>query len=151
MLFLWLVLGSRSRFTKLRGPLIAGDAPDANDMIATSQRWRHSKGRPAYHCLVRECTRLTGFDVQDRSRGAPCAGPRQLVRHPITGAWLLDDAAQPVWRILLEHCCSCVGIDISRSTKESNHHPPHHHESATAQRTLTKKRSLGPRCSRGVI
>ena len=23
----------------------------------------------------RECTRLTEFDVQDRSRGAPCAGP----------------------------------------------------------------------------
>ena len=81
MLFLWLVLCSRSRFAKLRGPLIAGDAPDANDMLATSQRWRHSKGRLAYHCLVlfegllhhfRECTRLTGFGVQDRSRGAPC-------------------------------------------------------------------------------
>ena len=77
MLFLWLVLGSRSRFTKLRGPLIAGDAPDASDMLATSQRWRHSKGRPAHHCVVllegllhqfRECTRLTGFGVQDRSR-----------------------------------------------------------------------------------
>ena len=52
MLFLWLVLGSRSRFTKLCGPLVAGDAPDANDMLATSQRWLHSKGRPAYHCLV---------------------------------------------------------------------------------------------------
>ena len=46
MLFLWLVLGSRSRFAKLRGPPIAGDAPDANDLLATSKRWRHSKGRP---------------------------------------------------------------------------------------------------------
>ena len=36
MLFLWLVFGSRSRFTKLRGPLIAGDAPDAIDTLATS-------------------------------------------------------------------------------------------------------------------
>ena len=47
---------------------------------------------------------------------------RQLVigRHPITGAWLLGGAAQPLWRVLSEHCCSCVGIDISRSTNESN-------------------------------
>ena len=36
MWFLWLVLGYRPRFAKLRGPLIAGDAPDANDMLATS-------------------------------------------------------------------------------------------------------------------
>ena len=74
--------------------------------------------------LFRECTRLTGFDVLDLSRGAPCVVPtsqtavlrcvnvaqvlvpltkvaqrlRQsaIGRHPITGAWLLDDAARPV-------------------------------------------------------
>ena len=78
------VLGSRSRFTKLRGLLIAGDVLDANEMLATSSRWRHSKGRPVYRCMVlregmlllfRECTRPTGFDVLDRSRGAPCVVP----------------------------------------------------------------------------
>ena len=81
------VLVARARlqvmFHEFAWPLIDGDAPDANDMLATSQRWRHSKGRLAYHCLVlfegllhhfRECTRLTGVCVQDRSRGAPCAG-----------------------------------------------------------------------------
>ena len=46
-----LVLGSRSRFTKLCGLLIAGDVLDANDMLATIQRLRHSEGRLAYHCL----------------------------------------------------------------------------------------------------
>ena len=78
------VLGSRSRFTKLRGLLIAGDVLDANEMLATSSRWRHSKGRLVYRCMVlregmlllfRECTGPTGFDVLDRSRGAPCVVP----------------------------------------------------------------------------
>ena len=124
MLFLWLVLGSRSRFTKLRGPLIAGDAPQVNvggthkDGLRTTLVLREAL---LHH--FRACTRLTGFDVQDRSRGAPCGAYssnrsfalrqccpgtcpsdtrsqrlRQLVVgcHPITGAWLLDDAAQPV-------------------------------------------------------
>ena len=50
MLFLWLVFGSRSRFTKLRRLLIAGDVLDANDMLATVQRWRHSEELPVYHC-----------------------------------------------------------------------------------------------------
>ena len=50
-MFLRLVLGSRSRFTKSRGPLIAGGVPDATDMLVTSQRWRHSRGRLAYHSL----------------------------------------------------------------------------------------------------
>ena len=83
MLFLLFVLGSRSRFTKLLGLLIAGDVLDANDILATIQRQRHSEGRLAYHCLeqlvgrlrrFRECTCLTRFNVLGRSRGAPCAG-----------------------------------------------------------------------------
>ena len=71
------------RFTKLRGLLIAGDVLDANGMLATIQRQRHSEGRLAYHCLeelvgrlhrFRECTCLTRFSVLGRSHGAPCAG-----------------------------------------------------------------------------
>ena len=63
MLLLLLVLGSRSRFAKLHGLLIAGDVLNANDMLATTQRYR-----------FRECTCLTRFGVLGRSRGAPCAG-----------------------------------------------------------------------------
>ena len=50
---------------------------------------------------------------------------RQLVigRHPdywSLAGWMMQ--LSPCREFLLEHRCSCVGIDISRSMKESNHH-----------------------------
>ena len=100
--------------------------------------------------LFRECTRPTGFDVLDRSRGAPyvvptaqtaalrCANVAQdlvpltqeasdCVSWSLTATRLLELGCSmmqlsPCREFSLEHRCSCVGIDISRSMTESNHH-----------------------------
>ena len=70
MLLLLLVLGFRSRFTKLRGLLIAGDVLDANDLLATIQRQRHSE-RTA-------CVPLFGG-----ARGATPSLPRVHLSHKV--------------------------------------------------------------------
>ena len=123
MLPLLLVLGSRSRFTN--GLLIAGDILDANDMLATIQRLRHfGAARGATPSLPR--VHLSHKVRSGPITWCPMCGAYSLNRSfalrqccPGSSAWLLHET-QPLEEVLSEHCCSCVGIDIPRSRKETN-------------------------------
>ena len=76
MLLLLLVPGSRSRFTKLRGLLIAGDVLDANEYAPNNSTLAALRRRacvPLFGAALGATPSLPRVHLS-RSRGAPCAG-----------------------------------------------------------------------------